>query len=130
MSIYADLATGQNGASMKTLLAAALAALTAAACAAPSDGPHTASMPFKLEKATESYEGVAQQVLQVPSYTYVAVKTDGGDVRWAVSLKKRELHEGARVHVRSFGEKEQFESKKLGRTFDRLSFAVIHTEEN
>ena len=119
---------------MKTLLAAAALAIALAACGSSSSSvveqkSSSARMPFVLEKATESYEGVAEQVLQVPSYTYVAVKTDGGDVRWAVSLKQRGIHEGARVHVRSFGEKEQFESKKLGRTFDRLSFAVIHTTE-
>lgn len=111
----------------KTLAAASALSLLALACAgepSPVASKQEASgMPFAIEKLTESFEGNASEVLRVSGYTYVAVDTGAG-VRWAVSLSK-EIDEGAHVRVRAFGKKEAFESKKLGRTFDELWFAII-----
>jgi hypothetical protein len=89
---------------------------------APSVSPRQ-GMPFAIDRLTESFSGTAQEVLRVSGYTYVAVDTGSG-VRWAVSLQ-RDIDEGARVSVRAFGKKHAFESKKLGRTFDELWFAII-----
>jgi hypothetical protein len=121
----------------KHLALTALLAIALAACAdeaAPAQATsHAASraasqaeratMPFSIERLTESFEGSASEVLRVSGYTYVAVDTGAG-TRWAVSLAK-DIDEGARVRVRAFGKKEAFESKKLGRTFDELWFAII-----
>jgi hypothetical protein len=122
---------------MKTLaltasLAAALACAPAPAPTAAKDAATNRSgMPFSIERLTESFEGRAQEVLQVSGYTYVAVDSGspGAGVRWAVSLAK-DIDEGAHVRVRAFGKKEAFESKKLGRTFDELWFALITQDNN
>jgi hypothetical protein len=108
-----------------TLSLLALASACGAPAAAPTPGPAPVAtgMPFSIEKLTETFEGNANEVLRVSGYTYVAVDTGAG-VRWAVSLQK-DIDEGAHVRVRAFGKKEAFESKKLGRTFDELWFAII-----
>lgn len=119
---------------LKTLTLLALLTTAVVACSSssssssPSPSParapqSTAHMPFAIERLTDSFEGAAQEVLQVSGYTYVAVDTGAG-VRWAVSLHK-EIDEGAHVRVIAFGKKQAFESKKLGRTFDELWFAIV-----
>lgn len=113
---------------MLKLFAAITLALLVAACDAPvatASAPPSAAraMPFAIERLTETFSGTAQEVLKVSGYTYVAVDTGAG-VRWAVTLQK-DIDEGAPVHVRAFGKKSAFESKKLGRTFDELWFAIV-----
>ncbi len=112
---------------LKTLALTATLAASLGCTAAPEGTVKTnqARMPFAIERLTESFEGTAREVLQVSGYTYVAVDTGAaGGVRWTVALHK-DIDEGARVRVRAFGMKEAFESKKLGRTFDELWFALI-----
>lgn len=89
----------------------------------------TAAMPFHIERLTEAFDGVADEVIQVSGYTYVAVKPDGGDaVRWTATLK-RPIAQGARVHVRSFGSQKDFKSRQLGRVFPQLWFAVVTVQQ-
>lgn len=85
------------------------------------------TMPFSIERLTESFAGTVREVLNVSGYTYVAVDT-GTETRWVVVLAKH-IDEGAHVRVRAFGKKDAFESKKLGRTFDELWFALITQQQ-
>jgi len=98
---------------------------SASATASPSTSAAGSAMPFSIDKIITSFDGTATEVLQVPSYTYVAVTTVDGDTRWVASLKKP-IHVGDAVHVHSFGEKADFASAKLGgRVFSKLYFAVV-----
>lgn len=121
---------------MKYAWMLALLGLAACAPAKPADGAArgaaaqriaSIAMPFGVDRLSESFAGTAREVVHVSGYTYVAVDVGEGRIRWAVCLA-REIEEGARVRVRAFGKKSAFESKKLGRTFDELWFAIV-TEE-
>ena len=107
------------------VFAFALAGCSSGAPAAPAAG---GGMPFHIDRLLETFDGVAADVVQVPSYTYIAVTTDAGDVRWAVSLKK-DVAVGARVHVKSFGTAHEFHSKALDRTFAKLWFSVVTQQQ-
>ena len=116
------------------LVLVSLLALTACA-AEPTSAPAApkprapAGMPFVIEKLTEGFAGRAAEVLQVSGYTYVAVESAPGEVRWVVSLQK-DIEPGAPVSVRAFGKKREFASKQLGRTFEVLWFGIVTKGED
>jgi hypothetical protein len=111
------------------LFALALA-LVAASCAQTAPSPAAAAstglvMPFHIERLLETFDGTAAAVVQVPSYTYVAVQLPAsGAVRWVASLKK-DIAVGAPVHIKSFGTQRDFRSARLQATFAQLWFAVV-----
>lgn len=115
--------------------AAAALALLCSACApsastprAPTPPPASkgAGFPFVIDRLSERFAGRVVEVVGVDGYVYVKVAIDGDEraPRWVVSLKKEILVDD-RVDVAAFGSAEGFVSKKLGRTFDRLWFAVL-----
>jgi hypothetical protein len=75
--------------------------------------------------AEEIFEGRVTERIDVPPYVYLEVADDRGDVeRWVVVPNLEPAAEGDHVHVRSFGVKVGFVSKRLGREFDRLNFGT------
>lgn len=68
--------------------------------------------------------GVVEERLAAGSYTYLAVRPDGGSPMWAVTLGSGQPV-GARVSVRSFGRRTEFTSRRLQRTFPVLVFGVV-----
>jgi hypothetical protein len=103
--------------------------LAVAACSTPNT-PERAEkttkksvIPFKLDPGGDAFSGPVTDVLPAGSYTYLRVNDT-----WVVSLKK-ELAVGDVVNVKPFGVAEQFESKKLGRSFDVLHFSVVTKEQ-
>ena len=80
-------------------------------------------MPFSIDAVFDAFAGVVVDVEFVDGYVYAAVD-DGHAVRWCVSLHKP-LRVGDAVDVRAFGNKHDFHSNKLGRTFAELWFVVV-----
>lgn len=76
--------------------------------------------------AEQTFDGEVREVLPAGPYVYVAVARADGSDTWVSTLKRATPTAGARVRVKSFGSREDFHSKRLGRTFDRLSFGVVY----
>jgi hypothetical protein len=70
-------------------------------------------------------EGVVLEVLPAGPYTYLRVaRPSGGPDAWLATLGGG-APLGARVGIRSFGARADFPSKRLGRVFDRVDFALV-----
>ena len=74
-----------------------------------------------------AFSGKVGQVLGAGSYRYLAIVREDGREVWVVTTR-REIASGDRVSVRTMGVAKQFVSKRLGRTFDELLFAVVRPE--
>ena len=74
--------------------------------------------------ATAALRGRVEQRLSAGSYTYLALRTEDGALRWAVTLGGG-APAGARVAVRSMGQSQQFYSARLRRTFSDLVFGIV-----
>lgn len=94
-----------------TLFAAAILATAGLAvqAMAPSQGP--------------ALTGEVLEVKDVPSYTYLRLKTRDGEVWAAVSTAA--VKKGAQVTLDNAIVMENFESKALGKKFDRIIFASL-----
>ncbi|MGK3992490.1 hypothetical protein [Sorangium sp. So ce1024] len=68
--------------------------------------------------------GVVEERLPAGSYTYLAVRPDGGSPVWVVTLGGGQPV-GARVSIRSYGRRTDFASRRLKRTFPVLVFGVV-----
>ncbi len=91
-----------------------VAALTAAVgLAAGAAGPSPSTL----------ITGEVVESLNVDSYTYARLTTSAGEI-WAV-VPKTALKNGSRITIGSAMTAENFESKALKRTFDRLVFGEI-----
>ncbi|MGK4005271.1 hypothetical protein WMF31_21760 [Sorangium sp. So ce1036] len=73
------------------------------------------------------FEGRVVQRLAAGSYTYLEVEREEGERSWVVTLSSsRGARAGAGgVRVVAMGFADQFVSKRLGRSFDGLYFAVV-----
>ncbi len=92
--------------------------------AAPSNPFATFALP-KAERL--SFEGRVVDRLDAGSYVYLEVERSSGERSWTVTLSSSD---GAKrgveaVRVVAVGYASDFESKRLGRTFDGLYFAVV-----
>ncbi len=65
-----------------------------------------------------------EERLNAGSYTYLALRTDSRELKWAVTLGAG-APVGARVSVRSMGHKTDFHSQRLQRTFSDLTFGIV-----
>jgi hypothetical protein len=67
--------------------------------------------------------------LSAGSYTYFRVERANHADEWVVTLSSssgaRTLRQGAQLHVTPIGYSEHFASKRLGRVFERLHFAMV-----
>jgi hypothetical protein len=73
------------------------------------------------------FEGRVLERVRASSYSYLLIERDNGERTWVVTLASSA---GARsstekVRVLAIGYAQQFRSKRLGRTFDGLYFAVV-----
>ncbi|MBU1100280.1 MAG: hypothetical protein KKA84_07725 [Bacteroidetes bacterium] len=75
----------------------------------------------------QSIEVVAEEVLNVASYTYVLVD-DYGDKIW-IAIPKQEIEIGKKYYYKDFMEMKNFKSEDLDRTFESVLFVQeIRTE--
>lgn len=86
-----------------------------AACGSPSGPP-------SVEGEPETFSGRVREVLPAGRYTYLRVHVADGDERWVVVTGDPPRD---RVSVQSFGQRRDFVSRRLDRTFDELYFASI-----
>ncbi len=84
--------------------------------------PATA-LPEAAPAKSPDLEGEVLEVLQVPSYTYLRLRTASGEVWTAVSTAEVKVHERARVA--DAAEMRSFESKTLKRSFDVIYFGRL-----
>ncbi len=94
--------------------------------AADSDTPRvfvralTGAAPAEL-----AFTGIVQEVRPAGSYVYLAVESAPGRSHWVATHAKSSAPTGSHVDVRSFAARNDFESPRLGRTFDRLLFGIV-----
>ena len=72
-----------------------------------------------------AFSGVVREVRPAGSYVYLAVENASGASRWVATHARAAVPAGAEVDVRSFAARTDFESPRLGRTFDRLLFGIV-----
>ena len=94
------------------------AAFTAALLAAAAFAVHAMPSP-----GAATLEGEVLEVRDVEAYSYLRLKTREGET-WA-AVPKAAVRKGARVTLGNISVMENFESKSLKRTFDRIVFATL-----
>jgi hypothetical protein len=107
---------------------AAKPAVAASASHAPTLPPASAEPPATMAGAPPTPDSVAvtgtvQETLNASDYTYLRLKTAGGDV-WAAVLKAK-VKKGENVTVVNAVPMDGFESKTLKRKFDRIVFGQL-----
>lgn len=78
--------------------------------------------------ASASLSGEVLEVLEVPGFTYLRLKTESGETWAAVSkvpADKAKIHKGAKVTVENVSMMRNFDSKALKKTFDTLAFGNL-----
>jgi hypothetical protein len=76
--------------------------------------------------AEQTFDGEVREVLWAGPYAYLAIARDDGGEAWVATLRRTAPEDGARVRVKSFGNRQGFHSKRLGRSFDTLSFGIVY----
>jgi hypothetical protein len=84
------------------------------------NGPPEMTLPSAGDAA---FQGRVTRLLPAGGYTYLEVLGPAGP-RWVVTIGGGQPV-GADVNVNSFGARKAFRSRRLGRTFDDLLFAVV-----
>ena len=69
--------------------------------------------------------GRVNQRLEAGSYTYLDLRLGDGGQRWIVVLGKAEAEPGQDIEAVAMGTRTDFHSRRLDRTFDRITFAWI-----
>lgn len=94
------------------------ASITAPGGANPLQGASTAERGTRLH-------GRVNERLDAGSYTYLDLRLGDGSQRWIVVLGKAEAEPGQDIEAVAMGSRTDFHSRRLDRTFDRLTFAWI-----
>jgi hypothetical protein len=76
--------------------------------------------------AEQTFDGEVREALPAGPYVYLAVTRQDGSEAWVTTLKRTAPEPGARVRVKSFGSRRDFHSKRLGRSFETLSFGIVY----
>ena len=97
---------------MKVKFYLALCILFAVSC-----GDKKSSEP---QNTSETFQGIAQEVLHVPEYSYVRV-TDGNNEKWLAAPTTNIIIGNTYYYDKSM-QMQNFESKALGRTFETIYF--------
>jgi len=71
-----------------------------------------------------SFRGHVRQRISAGGYSYLEID-DGSAVHWVATMG-RGVDEGRAVTVRTFAARDDFASRRLGRSFDRVLFGVVH----
>jgi hypothetical protein len=85
--------------------------------------PAGAVVPQAPQPALATISGVVEETLDASDYTYMRLKTEGGEV-WA-AVTKSKVPKGARVTVVNAMSMDGFESKTLNRKFERIVFGNL-----
>ncbi|MCO4772070.1 MAG: hypothetical protein KDA24_18705 [Deltaproteobacteria bacterium] len=116
-----------------TLLLLALLAGCAQPVSPPPDASHApaesaAPLPEFLVAARAvvpaPFDGPVLEVLPAGGYTYLRVGSASEGARWVVVIAQ-DAAVGDDVAVRPYGQLSHFDSRRTGRTFDRLLFATL-----
>jgi len=91
---------------------------------APLKAPASAAVfPQPPQPALTTVSGVVQETLDASDYTYMRLKTDGGEI-WA-AITKAKVKKGDSVTVVNAMSMDGFESKTLNRKFARIVFGSL-----
>jgi len=82
-----------------------------------------AVIPQAPEPALATVSGVVEETLDASDYTYMRLKTDGGEI-WA-AIAKSKVKKGDSVTVVNAMSMDGFESKTLNRKFERIVFGSL-----
>lgn len=85
--------------------------------------PAVAAVPQAPRPALTSVVGIVEETLDASDYTYMRLKTDGGEI-WA-AVTKTSVKKGDRVTVVNAMSMDGFESKTLNRKFERIVFGSL-----
>jgi hypothetical protein len=100
------------------------APVKAAASAAPAAAPAASgAVPAAPQPALVSASGTVLETMDASDYTYMRLKTDGGEV-WA-AVNKTKIAKGDSVTVTNAMVMDGFQSKTLNRTFDHILFGIL-----
>ncbi len=108
------------------------AAPAAGAAVVPESPPHGAPLkgsaaaavvPKAPEAPTATVSGIVEETLDASDYTYLRLKTDGGET-WA-AVTKTSVKKGERVTVVNAMSMDGFESKTLNRKFEHIVFGNL-----
>jgi hypothetical protein len=97
-------------------------ALTLAATTLFISSCNDANKPQKVEQnATSNHEVEVKEIIQATNYTYILVKENNEEV-WIAIEQDENLQIGEKLYFADAMLMENFESKELGRTFDKIYF--------
>lgn len=89
------------------------------------EAPRSPLLGISVPSLEESeIDGVIRDVVRAGPYRYVEVVDGRGSARWIATLSVS-AGPGDSVHVKSFGARDDFYSKRLGRRFERLLFGMV-----
>ena len=108
---------------MSKLIVVLLSLVAASAWAAPTATPSPAPAVASKAEATPSVRGQVMEVKDVDPYTYLRLETKKGEL-WA-AVSKAPVKVGSQVAIENSMMMENFESKALGRKFDRIVFGSL-----
>jgi hypothetical protein len=107
-----------------TLAAIAIAIAIGAALAVKHRRADSPLLSREFVRQHEEFSGTVEQALAAGSYTYFALRTPSGQLRWVVTMSR--AHRDAKwLYVESFGSREGFASAKLQRRFELLYFVSV-----
>lgn len=103
---------------MKTILALVLStSILVWPCTSVAQAPGTKTA------TTNTVSGEVLEIKNVDSYTYMRIKTQGGET-WA-AVTKADIKNGAQVTIENAMVMNNFESKSLKKTFDSIVFGTL-----
>lgn len=112
------LACTPEGAARRDAAGPGAAASVTGSAESPLRGASTAERGTRLR-------GRVNERLDAGSYTYLDLRLDDGSQRWIVVLGKADAGPGQDIEAVAMGSRTDFHSRRLARTFDRLTFAWI-----
>lgn len=95
----------------------------AAAAAAPTNP----LVGLQTPDGESQFTAVVDQRIAAGGYTYLRLRTAEGDQHWLATMGHGS-DPGQRVRVRSYGVRDNFVSRRTGRTFDRLLFGEVEPD--
>lgn len=116
--------TRTQAAFLAALLAGALPAVAAAAPPpghpTPQDAGKALGVPVQAPSEPMPYQGTVVETFDANAYTYILLK-DGNSQRW-LAAPRTTIKPGMTVHHGQGAEMQNFHSKVLNRTFERILF--------
>jgi hypothetical protein len=79
------------------------------------------------QPADERWAGEAVEVLSAGRYRYVKLACDDGHTRW-IATDRQGLKAGQRASAQVYAARDGFESRRLGRRFERLYFGAVKAQ--